>query len=254
MKPTRHAKVFYGIDAPYVIMGQLGAGVLLNLIFIGYYYHYWISKMFFTLSPLTYLGLSPAVQWWLYVPHLFVIPLWMFFSSLRGKYTQRDIMLDKVEWSGSETVLDVGCGRGLILIGAAQRLTTGKAYGIDIWSSQDLSHNSQQATLQNAQAEGVDDRVIVTSMDVCHMSFSDNMFDVVTASLVVHNINDVAGRRRALEEMLRVCKPGGMIIIQDFQYIDAYASCLRDIGAQHVNISKRYWRMFPPVRIITCTK
>jgi cyclopropane fatty-acyl-phospholipid synthase-like methyltransferase len=31
-----------------------------------------------------------------------------------------------------EAVLDVGCGRGLMLVGAARRLKTGKAVGIDL--------------------------------------------------------------------------------------------------------------------------
>jgi cyclopropane fatty-acyl-phospholipid synthase-like methyltransferase len=42
---------------------------------------------------------------------------------------------------GDETVLDVGYGRGLHLIGAAKRLTTGKAPGVDIWQAEDLSGN-----------------------------------------------------------------------------------------------------------------
>ena len=33
--------------------------------------------------------------------------------------------------------LDIGCGRGLMLIGAAKRLMTGKAMGIDVWHAQD---------------------------------------------------------------------------------------------------------------------
>jgi len=32
-----------------------------------------------------------------------------------------------VSWQGNETVLDVGTGRGLLMIGAAKKLTTGKA-------------------------------------------------------------------------------------------------------------------------------
>jgi len=38
-------------------------------------------------------------------------------------------------------VLDVGCGRGLLLIGAARRLTTGKAVGVDIWQAEDRVGN-----------------------------------------------------------------------------------------------------------------
>ena len=42
-----------------------------------------------------------------------------------------------IPWRGNETVLDVGTGRGLLMIGAARRLTTGISVGIDIWSAKD---------------------------------------------------------------------------------------------------------------------
>ena len=51
-------------------------------------------------------------------------------------------------------VVDVGCGNGLILNGAALRLTTGKAVGIDLW----VEHGGggDYALLQkNAALEGV---------------------------------------------------------------------------------------------------
>jgi len=46
---------------------------------------------------------------------------------------------------GGEHVFDVGTGRGLLLIGAARRLTSGKGIGIDVWSTKDLSGNSLEA-------------------------------------------------------------------------------------------------------------
>ncbi len=47
---------------------------------------------------------------------------------------ERHWLLDQLPIQGNERILDIGCGRGLLLIGAAQRLTTGKAIGIDIWT------------------------------------------------------------------------------------------------------------------------
>src|SRR5262245_19790160 len=51
----------------------------------------------------------------------------MVYSSKVGKVRDREKLLDLLPWRGDEHVLDVGCGRGLLLIGAAKRLTTGKA-------------------------------------------------------------------------------------------------------------------------------
>src|ERR1035438_5167674 len=74
-------------------------------------------------------------------------------SSKSGKRIVREQLIDGLALRGDETVLDVGCGRGLLLTSAARRLTTGKAIGIDLWQSDDLSGNRPEATLANAQAE-----------------------------------------------------------------------------------------------------
>src|SRR5271170_4210361 len=59
-------------------------------------------------------------------------------SSRTGKLKMREKLLDSVPWKGDEKVLDVGCGRGLLMIGAAQRVKTGRATGVDIWRHEDL--------------------------------------------------------------------------------------------------------------------
>ena len=49
-----------------------------------------------------------------------------------------DRLLDGLKLRGDETVLNVGCGRGLFRIGAAKRPTTGKAIGVDSWQTEEL--------------------------------------------------------------------------------------------------------------------
>ena len=51
--------------------------------------------------------------------------IWMVWSSRSGKVRDRERLLDAIPFGGGERVLDVGCGRGLMLIGAAKRLTSG---------------------------------------------------------------------------------------------------------------------------------
>src|ERR1700742_4716977 len=76
-----------------------------------------------------------------------------------GKFRHRDFMLNFHKWRGDENVLDVGCGRGLLLAGAAKRIAalsgTGHATGIDVWSNTDMGGNSAAATQHNLDLDGV---------------------------------------------------------------------------------------------------
>ena len=89
------------------------------------------------------------------------------FSSRIGKLRVSAALLDDLHLQGDETVLDLGCGSGLLLVGAAKRLPRGRAVGIDLWSQIDQGNNSRAATLANAQIEGVTDRVEVAVGDRC---------------------------------------------------------------------------------------
>jgi arsenite methyltransferase len=44
-------------------------------------------------------------------------------------------------------------------LGAAKRLTNGKSVGIGIWSKTDLSNNTYEAAMRNAELEGVKDKI-----------------------------------------------------------------------------------------------
>jgi len=119
---------------------------------------------------------------------MIVESLLMLLYAKWGKFRHRDRMLRLVSWRGDETVLDVGTGRGLLIIAAAKRLKNGRAVGIDIWKKSDLSGNSLERTLQNIAAEGVAGKVELLSEDAQKMSFPDATFDVVLSNLCLHNI------------------------------------------------------------------
>lgn len=171
-------------------------------------------------------------------------------SSRVGKLRERDRLLGAIPWRGDEAVLDVGCGRGLLLIGAAKRLTTGKAVGIDIWQSDHHADNRPEATWENARFEGVDDRVEIQDGDIRQLPFEDHVFDVVLSSLVVHNIKDRPGRFRALEEMLRVLKPGGYLALMDILYVREYIALLQERGIHDLRKMGPHFLFFFPTYIV----
>jgi arsenite methyltransferase len=152
------------------------------------------------------------------------------------------------------SVLDVGCGRGLLLVGAAKRLTSGRAIGLDLWRRQDQAGNDPAATLANAKAEGVAERVELRDGDARRLPFDDQAFDVVVSSMALHNIPGAAGRATAVDEIVRVLKPGGHLAILDFRHTEQYAAVLAAAGLGDVHRSQRRFGMYPPVRVVTATK
>jgi arsenite methyltransferase len=154
----------------------------------------------------------------------------MLYWSKVTKIKARDNIIDQVRWRGDETVLDIGCGRGLMLVAAAKRLITGRAVGIDIWRSADQSNNSAEAALTNASNEGVGERIDIVTGDMRRLPFSDQSFDIVVSHWVVHNLPSKADRDGALEEMARVLRHGGQIILADIENRDDYATTLESLG------------------------
>ena len=156
--------------------------------------------------------------------------LWMVYDSKIGKVREREDYLDKIVWRGDERVLDVGCGLGLFLIGAAKRLKTGRAVGIDLWQAEDLSGNTPTGTLNNATIEGVADKVEVHTGDARKLPFDDASFNVVLSSMALHNIYNADERQTAVREIARVLKSGGRVLILDVRHTNQYAATLRDAG------------------------
>src|SRR5262249_12529316 len=116
------------------------------------------------------------------------------YATRRGKFKVWNRVLDDLRLRGDERVLDMGCGRGAVLIAVAKRLTTGRATGIDLWSTSDQSGNARDVTLQNATLEGVRDRIDVETGDMRSLPFADRSFDLVVSSLAIHNIRSNPAR------------------------------------------------------------
>jgi arsenite methyltransferase len=178
----------------------------------------------------------------------------MLHSSRRGKLLERDRLLDGLGLAGDEDVLDVGCGRGLLLLGAAKRLRRGRAVGIDLWSAVDQSDNHRAATLANAEAEGVGERVEVVDGDMRALPFADGSFDRVVSSIAIHNVAEAADRERACHEIARVLRPGGRVAVLDLRATGEYVLAFEDAGLVDVARSGRSFRMYPPVRVVTARR
>jgi len=109
----------------------------------------------------------------------------MLWSSKFGKLIERKYLISSLKLKPYETVLDVGCGRGLLLNEAAKYLESGKAIGVDLWQSRDQSGNTMEATIANARAESVAERVEVKTADMWSLPIEDESVDAVVSSLAI---------------------------------------------------------------------
>jgi arsenite methyltransferase len=183
--------------------------------------------------------------------------LFLFYVKV-GKFYHRDRMLLLHTWRGDEDVLDVGCGRGLLLAGAAKLLAalggSGKATGIDIWSNVDMGGNSEAATRHNLDLEGISNRCTLLGAPAQEMPFPDGSFDVIVSNLCLHNIYDRETRRHALQQIVRALKSGGVAILSDYKLTGEYAEQLSQAG---LSVERRWGNplyTFPPLRIVIARK
>lgn len=248
LQQKEEAKAFYGQDVPGIVRDNFIIGGILAALAV--LLGWWSKKRESTLLPLfALLGAVVALVGGIATLESLAI-LW---DSRIAKLKERDRLFDQLNLRGNERVLDVGCGRGLLLIEAAKRLPYGRAVGIDLWSQIDQGDNNQDATMKNARIEGVEDRIEIHHGDMCAMPFPDGSFDVVVGIQAVHNIESPAGRRQAAQEIARVLKPGGRAAIVDIYFVKQLGEYFQEAGLHDVHVSgpRPY---YPPMRTVTGIK
>ena len=165
----------------------------------------------------------------------------IFYFSRRGKFEVWARLLTALHLNGDERVLDLGCGRGAVLLAAAKLVPRGTAVGVDIWRA-DQTGNSSEAALANAAAEGVAERVEVLTRDMTELKFADASFDVVMSNLAIHNLPGKDARLSAIDEAVRVLRPGGRVILADLAFTRLYAERLRQRGMANIKRQDLGWR------------
>lgn len=235
----------YGIDGPLFVFNTFLIGCF--LIGVGFVFADWLTNTAVHEAESVLTISAGAV--------CFLIAITILWGSLVGKIRLRDKIIKTLDLNGDEKILGVGCGHGLLMIAAAKKLDKGgKAIGVDIWKKLDQAGNSPDATMKNAQIEGVADRIELTTGDARKLPFDDQTFDLIGSSWVLHNIIRKHERRKALAEIVRVAKPGGRILIIDVWLGYEYAGFLRKIGLTEITVSRPYFLFFAPTFIVRARK
>jgi ubiquinone/menaquinone biosynthesis C-methylase UbiE len=132
----------------------------------------------------------------------------------RGKHAAFADMLteylDAMQIAPAASVLDLGCGTGLVARAIARHASfTGSVAGID------LSPHLVAAATRLAEADGVSARVTFQSGDARRLPFADASFDAVVAHTLISHVNAPLA---VLQEAARVLKASGTLAVFDGDY------------------------------------
>ncbi|WP_159944462.1 MULTISPECIES: class I SAM-dependent methyltransferase [unclassified Nocardiopsis] len=110
------------------------------------------------------------------------------------------------------SLLDVGCGPGSITVDLARRVAPGRVTAVD------SSAEAVELARATARESGAEDIEFLVG-DVHALDLPDGTFDVVHAHQVLQHVADPV---RALSEMRRVARPGGVVAACDSDYSGMY--------------------------------
>ena len=126
----------------------------------------------------------------------------VFVNVINGKTHKalRRIVADCIE--PEDTVLECACGTGLLSTVIAEKCRH--------LTATDFAPKMLQKAKKNCAAY---DNVSFRQADILSLDFSDHTFDKVVAGNVIHLLDEPM---KALNELNRVCRPGGMLIIPTY--------------------------------------
>jgi ubiquinone/menaquinone biosynthesis C-methylase UbiE len=186
--------------------------------------------------------------WWLIGAGsiLLAIALTYLHAARRGKFIAWSRVLGQLNLTGTERALDLGCGRGAVTTLLAARLPSGSVLGVDTWRTRSRLMSNRDGTedqiaRRNAEAEGVAEVVEFQQGDIRGLGVDGNQFDVVVSGLGISAVPDADGRRAAVEEAVRVTRPGGRLLIADVRHTKEYARHLAELGCEHVQSRSMGW-------------
>ena len=116
-------------------------------------------------------------------------------------------ILRKLEGKKDVSVLDMSCGTGQLLL-AMHRLGVKRLYGADI------SDNMLDQARKRLPSS-----VVLRKADVHNLPFKANEFDYVVSTEAFHHYHD---QTRALQEMKRVARKGGEVIVVDINFFSDF--------------------------------
>lgn len=159
------------------------------------------------------------------------------FTKHLGGQAATERLVDLCRIDASKYVLDVGCGVEITPCNIA------KSHGCKVLGV-DLRESMIARAEDRAVREGVQDRVAFRVADMHNLPFEGNHFDAVMGESVFAFVGD---KSRAVNECVRVTKPGGIFGITEATWIETPPSELADslsriFGTGFAVLDEEGWR------------
>jgi ubiquinone/menaquinone biosynthesis C-methylase UbiE len=135
--------------------------------------------------------------------------LWPIILPLR-KVQLKQVLKKVTQLSQSGLMLDIGTGYGYLPVEIARKFPRINIIGIDIETA------LLEDGYRNATKWGVSDRVPFFKARAENLPFPDNTFDIVLSTMSLHLWQN---RQKGINEMRRVLKPGGRVLILLVAYL-----------------------------------
>ena len=121
------------------------------------------------------------------------------YDAYMGRWSRKlaPLFLDFAGLGDGERVIEIGCGTGSLTFALAGRANFKSVEAIDY----------EQQFVDAASERNTDPRIHIAKGDACNLQFADAAFDRALSMLVLHFVSDA---ERAIAEMRRVVRPGGI--------------------------------------------
>ena len=168
------------------------------------------------------------------------------FAQVPGHLDSIQLLIELAEAGQNDTALDVACGPGLVACEFAGHCA--HVTGIDITPAM-----IEQA--QKRQMEKGLTNLTWTVGEALPLPYADNSFSLVITRYSYHHFLDP---RDALAEMIRVCKPGGRVLVADVAIDPAKSAAydrleiMRDSSHTHALTTEEFTALFQQSGLEAC--
>lgn len=151
------------------------------------------------------------------------------FSSWGDDYQNKihRLIIDSAGESSPDSILDIGCGSGHLVVELAKKFPNATVTGIDFWG-ENWEYSKQQAE-RNAELENVNRGTRFLNGTASKLEFGNSSFDTVVSCLTFHEVRDVSDKLICVKEAVRVLKPSGKFVFFDLFLDRSFYPAIDDI-------------------------